>query len=171
MNHTDNTAADERTLDDPLGEVLDVVGLNEYLGWYGGRPEDADKLQWKLTWNKPLIVSEFRGGAPYGRPGDADGRWTVEYQENLYQHQLGIVERMPNLAGMSPCVLMDFRSPLRMLPGVQDYHNRKGLISNRLAFKEENWPGFESSVRRNSLHDRVILTMSKFPSRLSLDRA
>ena len=125
MNHTDNTAADERTLDDPLGEVLDVVGLNEYLGWYGGRPEDADKLQWKLTWNKPLIVSEFRGGAPYGRPGDADGRWTVEYQENLYQHQLGIVERMPNLAGMSPCVLMDFRSPLRMLPGVQDYHDRK----------------------------------------------
>ncbi len=26
---------------------------------------------------------------------------------------------------------MDFRSPLRMLPGVQDYHNRKGVISNR----------------------------------------
>jgi beta-glucuronidase len=101
------------------------------LGWYGGRPEDADKLQWKLTWNKPLIVSEFGGGAPYGRHGDADERWTEEYQENLYQHQLGMVERMPNLAGMSPWVLMDFRSPLRMLPGVQDYHNRKGVISNR----------------------------------------
>ena len=131
LNHTDNTGADERTLNDPLGEVLDVLGLNEYLGWYGGRPEDADKLQWKLTWNKPLIVSEFGGGAPYGRHGDADERWTEEYQENLYQHQLGMVERMPNLAGMSPWVLMDFRSPLRMLPGVQDYHNRKGVISNR----------------------------------------
>jgi len=131
LNHTDNTGAEERTLSDPLGEVLDVLGLNEYLGWYGGRPEDADKLQWKLTWNKPLIVSEFGGGAPYGRHGDADERWTEEYQENLYQHQLGMVERMPNLAGMSPWVLMDFRSPLRMLPGVQDYHNRKGVISNR----------------------------------------
>jgi beta-glucuronidase len=131
MNHTDNTAQDERTLNDPLGEVLDVLGLNEYLGWYGGRPEDADKLQWKVTWNKPLIVSEFGGGAPYGRHGDADERWTEEYQENLYQHQLGMVERMPNLAGMTPWVLMDFRSPLRMLPGVQDYHNRKGVISNR----------------------------------------
>jgi beta-glucuronidase len=131
LNHIDNTGADERTLSDPLGEVLDVLGLNEYLGWYGGRPEDADKLQWKLTWNKPLIVSEFGGGAPYGRHGDADERWTEEYQENLYQHQLGMVERMPNLAGMSPWVLMDFRSPLRMLPGVQDYHNRKGVISNR----------------------------------------
>jgi beta-glucuronidase len=41
------------------------------------------------------------------------------------------VQRMPNLAGMTPWVLMDFRSPSRMLPGVQDYHNRKGLISNR----------------------------------------
>ena len=131
MNHVDNTGPDVRTLNDPLGEVLDVLGLNEYLGWYGGRPEDADKMQWKLTWNKPLIVSEFGGGAPYGRHGDADEIWTEEYQENLFQHQLGMVERMPNLAGLTPWVLMDFRSPTRMLPGVQDYHNRKGLISNR----------------------------------------
>ncbi len=131
MNHVDNTASDMRTLSDPLGEVLDVLGLNEYLGWYGGRPEDADKMQWKLTWNKPLIVSEFGGGAQYGRHGDADEIWTEEYQENLYQHQLGMIRRMPNLAGLTPWVLMDFRSPARMLPGVQDYHNRKGLISNR----------------------------------------
>jgi beta-glucuronidase len=131
MNHVDNTGPDMRTLSDPLGEVLDVLGLNEYLGWYGGRPEDADKMQWKFAWDKPLIVSEFGGGAPYGRHGDADEIWTEEYQDNLYQHQLGMVERMPNLAGLTPWVLMDFRSPARMLPGVQDYHNRKGLISNR----------------------------------------
>jgi len=131
LNHTDNTGTDERTLNDPLGDVLDVVGLNEYLGWYGGHPEDADRMQWKLKWTKPLIVSEFGGGAVYGRHGDADEIWTEEYQDNLYQHQLGMVERMPNLVGMTPWVLMDFRSPLRMLPGVQDYHNRKGLISNR----------------------------------------
>jgi beta-glucuronidase len=131
MNHVDRTTSDIRTLDDPLGEALDVLGLNEYLGWYGGRPEDADRMQWKLTWNKPLIVSEFGGGAPYGRHGDVDEIWTEEYQENLFQHQLGMVERMPNLAGLTPWVLMDFRSPARMLPGVQDYHNRKGLISNR----------------------------------------
>ena len=42
-----------------------------------------------------------------------------------------MIEKIPNLAGMSPWVLMDFRSPARMLPGVQDYHNRKGVISNR----------------------------------------
>ncbi len=105
--------------------------MNEYLGWYWGKPEDADKQQWKVTLNKPLIVSEFGGGALYGRHGDKDERWTEEFQENLFVHQLGMVQRMPNLAGMTPWVLMDFRSPSRMLPGVQDYHNRKGLMSNR----------------------------------------
>jgi len=131
LNHVDNTGPDVRTITDPLGDVLDVLGLNEYLGWYGGRPEDADRMQWKSNWNKPLIVSEFGGGAVYGRHGDADEIWTEEYQENLFQHQLGMVERMPNLAGLTPWVLMDFRSPTRLLPGVQDYHNRKGLVSNR----------------------------------------
>ncbi len=130
LNHTENSGG-VRTLADPLGEFLDVLGLNEYVGWYEAKADDMDAMKWQMTWNKPLIVSEFGGGAVYGRHGDADERWTEEYQENLFQHQLGMVERMPNLAGLTPWVLMDFRSPLRMLPGVQDYHNRKGLISDR----------------------------------------
>jgi beta-glucuronidase len=130
LNHTENSNG-VRTLSDPLGEVLDVLGINEYLGWYEGRPEDADKMQWKMTWNKPLIVSEFGGGAVAGRHGESDERWTEEYQQNLYEHQLAMIEKMPGLVGITPWVLMDFRSPLRMLPGVQDYHNRKGVISNR----------------------------------------
>jgi len=32
---------------------------------------------------------------------------------------------------MSPWLLMDFRSPRRPLAGIQDFHNRKGLISDR----------------------------------------
>ena len=58
-------------------------------------------------------------------------RWTEEYQANLFQHQFKMVQRMPNLAGLTPWVLMDFRSADAMLPGIQDYHNRKGVISNR----------------------------------------
>jgi beta-glucuronidase len=131
MNHVDDTSADVRTISDPLGEVLDVLSINEYLGWHWGRVEDADKMQWTSAWNKPLIVSEFGGGAVFGRHGGADEIWTEEYQDNLYQHQLAMIERMPNLAGLTPWVLIDFRSPARMLPGVQDDHNRKGLISNR----------------------------------------
>jgi beta-glucuronidase len=32
---------------------------------------------------------------------------------------------------MSPWVLMDFRSPRRPLAGIQDFYNRKGLISDK----------------------------------------
>ena len=130
LNHVDH-AGDVRELNDPLGDVLDVIGLNEYVGWYEGPPEDCDRLQWKMKWNKPLIVSEFGAGALYGRHGDKDERWTEEYQQNVFDHQLAMVQRMPNLVGLTPWVLMDFRTPLRMLPGVQDYHNRKGVVSNR----------------------------------------
>jgi beta-glucuronidase len=131
MNRTETSGSDLRTLTDPLGEVLDVLGLNEYMGWYESKMEDLDRMQWKSKWDKPLIVSEFGGGAQYGRHGDVDEVWTEEFQANLYQHQLAMIQRMPNLAGMTPWVLMDFRSPTRLLPGIQDYHNRKGLISNR----------------------------------------
>ena len=74
MNHVDDSGPDVRTLSDPLGDVVDVLGLNEYLGWYWGRPEDADKMQLKSSWTKPLIVSEFGGEAPAGRHGEADER-------------------------------------------------------------------------------------------------
>lgn len=131
LNHLDDDGPYVRTLADPLGEALDVLGLNEYLGWYWGRIEDADKMQWKSKWNKPLILSEFGASAQFGRHGAADEIWTEEYQANLYRHQLAMIERMPNLAGLTPWVLMDFRSPARMLPGIQDYHNRKGVLSNR----------------------------------------
>jgi beta-glucuronidase len=136
MNHVDETGPDTRVLNDALGEYLDVLGLNEYLGWYRGAPEDADRMQWKFGWDKPVIVSEFGAGAPYGRHGESDERWTEEYQASLYQHQITMLKKIPALAGMSPWVLMDFHSPRRLLPGTQDYFNRKGLVSNHGEHKQ-----------------------------------
>jgi beta-glucuronidase len=130
MNHVDEAGPDARVLNDPLSEYLDVLGLNEYLGWYWGRPEDADRMQWKTAWDKPLIMSEFGAENPYGRHGEPDERWTEEYQANLYRHQIEMLKKIPSLAGLSPWVLMDFHSPRRLLPGIQDYYNRKGLVSN-----------------------------------------
>src|SRR5712692_3688574 len=118
-------------IDDPLREYLDVLGCNEYVGWYDGLPEKADRVEWRTTYQKPLIMSEFGGSALYGRHGDALTRWTEEYQENLYQHQVNMLKRISFLRGTSPWILMDFRSPRRLLPGIQDFYNRKGLISNR----------------------------------------
>jgi len=123
---------DDKTqmIDDPLGEYIDVFGCNEYVGWYDGLPEKADGLTWKMKYQKPLVMTEFGGEAPYGLHGDALTRWTEEYQENVYQHQVNMLKRIPFLRGTCPWILMDFRSPRRPLPGIQDFHNRKGLISD-----------------------------------------
>jgi beta-glucuronidase len=130
------TAGMTKIIDDPLGEALDVIGFNEYIGWYEHKPEDADKTVWKIAYDKPLIVSEFGGDAKYGLHGDSDTRWTEEYQANLYRHQLRMLNGIRQLRGMSPWILMDFRSPRRPLPGIQDYFNRKGLISDQGEKKE-----------------------------------
>ena len=123
--------ATTQMIDDPLGEYLDVLGCNEYVGWYDGLPAKADGLVWKSKYEKPLIMSEFGADALYGHHGDVLARWTEEYQENLYQHQIAMLKRIPFLRGTAPWILTDFRSPRRPLPGIQDYWNRKGLVSNR----------------------------------------
>lgn len=123
--------AQHMALNDPLGEYLDVIGLNEYVGWYFAKKEDADQIQWSFQYQKPVIITEFGGGAQYGLHGDSDTRFTEEYQADLYRHQLTMLNKIPALAGMSPWVLMDFRSPRRTLAGIQDYFNRKGLFSDR----------------------------------------
>jgi len=133
------TAANERhysdpttqVVDDPLGQYLDVLGCNEYVGWYDGLPEKADGLTWKVTLNKPLVISEFGADALYGKHGDKGQRWTEEYQKDVYERQIAMLKKIPSLRGMSPWILTDFRSPRRPLPGIQDFFNRKGLISSR----------------------------------------
>ncbi|WP_213805166.1 glycoside hydrolase family 2 TIM barrel-domain containing protein [Granulicella sp. dw_53] len=118
-----------KIVDDPLGKALDVIGANEYIGWYEKTPEDAANTVWKIAYDKPLIMSEFGGDARFGLHGSEHERWTEEYQSNIYRNQIVMLNKIPQLRGMSPWILMDFRSPVRVLPGVQDNFNRKGLIS------------------------------------------
>jgi beta-glucuronidase len=120
-----------KIVDDKLGEALDVIGTNEYIGWYEQTPEAADITEWRIDYQKPLIMSEFGGGAKAGLHGGENERWTEEFQANIYRHQLGMLNRIPQLRGMSPWILMDFRSPNRPLAGIQDEYNRKGLISEQ----------------------------------------
>jgi len=42
-----------------------------------------------------------------------------------------MLKQIPFLRGISPWILMDFRSPRRTLPEIQDFYNRKGLISDQ----------------------------------------
>lgn len=116
------------TLDDPFANVLDVVGVNEYIGWYSGTPESADNMHWVLP-SKPLIMSEFGSEAKFGNHGSATQRWTEEQEASVYAHQLVMLPKIPELRGIAPWVLFDFRSTTRNIPKLQDGYNRKGLVS------------------------------------------
>jgi beta-glucuronidase len=125
------TEGHTKIVDDPLGKALDVIGANEYVGWYEQSAEGADTTDWRVDYDKPVIMSEFGGGAKAGLHGADSERWTEEFQANIYRHQIGMLNRVPNLRGMSAWILMDFRSPTRNLAGIQDGYNRKGLISDQ----------------------------------------
>lgn len=118
-------------VDDRIGEVMDIIAFNEYRGWYGGDLKNAPNAKWVIAYNKPVVVSEFGGDAKQGLHGPKENRWTEEYQAYLYQQNLAMIEKMPNIRGLSPWILMDFRSPRRLLPGIQDEFNRKGLVSDK----------------------------------------
>lgn len=119
------------TIDDPLGAYTDVVSVNEYLGWYGGLPSSCRSAQWETKYDKPLIISETGAGSLGGFHADSLTRWSEEYQEWFYREQIKMMKRMPdNYTGLTPWILVDFRSPKRNNPTFQDGWNRKGLIGD-----------------------------------------
>ncbi len=117
-------------LQDNMNKYVDVVSFNQYIGWYRD-VNDAPKMKWEIPYEKPVIISEFGGGAKAGLHGDKNQRWTEEFQENLYRENLAMLDKIEGLAGTCPWVLKDFRSPRRPLPGIQDGFNRKGLFSDQ----------------------------------------
>jgi beta-glucuronidase len=118
----------ERVVNDPLCDALDVIGQNEYIGWYELTPEEADKVQWIFP-QKPVLISEFGAEAKFGNHGAINQRWTEEQQVDVFKHQLIMLNKIPQLRGIIPWVLIDFRSTTRNIPKLQDGFNRKGLVS------------------------------------------
>ncbi len=128
------------TIDDPLSASLDVLAVNEYLGWYEPWQAKPKDYRWKLPSPKPLIMSEFGGEAVFGNPGSAEAAnsWGEEYQAALYRKQIEMLSRIPELRGLSPWILADFRSPVRLNLTYQAGWNRKGLLSDR-GQKKKAW--------------------------------
>jgi beta-glucuronidase len=119
----------EVTVEDPLADKLDLASFNEYAGWYWASNKDMLNFHFNIPYNKPVMITEFGADALGGFHGDSDTRWSEEYQDQLYKNQFKMLDAIPGLRGMTPWVLVDFRSPRRPHPYYQDFWNRKGLIS------------------------------------------
>lgn len=117
------------TVDDKLGEKLDLASFNEYGGWYWSEPKELPKYSFDIKFNKPVVISEFGAGALGGYHADEDTMWSEEFQELVYINQIEMLEKMDGLRGMTPWILVDFKSPRRQHPVYQNFWNRKGLLS------------------------------------------
>lgn len=129
---------DEFVMHDDFYPNLDLVGINKYMGWYAKWPKDPSQIRWNVAPGMPLLISEFGGEALYGQHGDDTNpdSWSEDYQAKLYRDNLRMFENIPNLCGISPWVLFDFRSPTRLHSTNQEGWNRKGLISDQGQRKE-----------------------------------
>jgi beta-glucuronidase len=119
------------TIADPLADAFDVLAVNAYYGWYSGdRLQDLPAIEWRVPADKPLLFSEMGADAKAGlHHAGEPGKFSEEYQEEYYRQTLAMISRIPTLAGVSPWILKDFRSPRRQRPAIQDGWNRKGLVS------------------------------------------
>ncbi|MCB0634795.1 MAG: hypothetical protein KDD15_33920, partial [Lewinella sp.] len=136
-------------IEDPLAAIVDVAAINQYFGWYYSgflaeaskipadkarrtMLENIHKIRFHLPENKPFVFSELGAGAKRGKSGREEDLvvYSEEYQALVYRKQIELAKNQHGLVGMSPWILKDFRSAMRLYQGVQDYWNLKGLITD-----------------------------------------
>lgn len=113
---------------DRLAEVLDVIGLNEYYGWYSPDLNKLIGLLGNSSPAKPVVIAEFGADACPGARGTVDDLGTEDCQRHVYELQVSALRDIPYVRGISPWILYDFRCPRRS-SGLQREYNTKGLLS------------------------------------------
>lgn len=99
-------------------DLVDIVAVNTYPGWYFGGvdevPRELDKIAAHVAeaghGDKPLLVSEIGAGAVPGWRDAHRGMWTEEYQSELLGAAVRHVIDDDRFAGIAIWVLGDFRT-------------------------------------------------------------
>jgi len=120
-------------IEDEVNRVMDIMAINQYLGWYKTWPDADKEVEWISKFHKPLIFSEFGGEAVFGNNIDPKraSSWSEDYLVDIYKRQFNMFKNISFLRGVTPWLLVDFRSPGRAHPTYQKGWNRKGLLSDR----------------------------------------
>jgi hypothetical protein len=117
---------------------LDILGINQYYGWYPGPLGETlqiANLQPYLAYlrdiypRQGLFITEF--GAEANRHGPADEQGTYEYQTNFFTAQLNVLRGIPYLNGLFAWALRDYWVRPRWVGGNPEPTppwSRKGLF-------------------------------------------
>ena len=126
------------TIEDRLADELDIIGINEYFGWYEPEIENLSRLLAQSNPGKPVIITETGADALLGHRGGTRELFTEDCQVEVYKQQTTRLNQASYIRGMTPWILYDFRTERRQNPFQQGY-NLKGLIdrdhrSKKLSF-------------------------------------
>lgn len=122
-------------INDRLEQYLDIIGINEYYGWYDPDLSKLEKIFKNSNIKKPVIISEFGADAKAGERGTVNDMGTEEYQLSIYKQQISLISKINYICGMSPWILYDFRCP-RRTNNFQKMYNIKGLLSADKKYKK-----------------------------------
>ncbi len=67
--HESEEEANTMVVNDPAIAFFDIVSFNQYMGWYNKLPHEIAETKFKVASDKPVLISEFGGGALAGKHG------------------------------------------------------------------------------------------------------
>lgn len=120
---------------DRLAASLDIIGLNQYYGWYKPDFSKLPELFSNSTPDKPVIITEFGADAYPGHHGTITDKGTEECQRFVFEKQIETMRDIPYIKGMTPWILYDYRTP-RRTSVIEKFYNRKGLLSQDKTYKK-----------------------------------
>ncbi|MCM8830456.1 MAG: beta galactosidase jelly roll domain-containing protein [Candidatus Omnitrophica bacterium] len=131
----------------PLADIVDVIGMNEYWGWYDvidtgekGQSINLDKLKDKLKgltlrYEKPIVISEFAADAILGYISEGCELWSEDYYSGFLEESFDIFREYP-VCGTFPFCFNDYKDPSKYINRYWNGMNYKGLVSyNRVPKK------------------------------------
>ena len=130
INHAQNK------IEDRLSNFIDVIGINEYYGWYEENFDDLIAIGVNSAPDKPVVISETGADADISANGPKQGLFSEAYQTHVYERQIETLRGLDYVKGISPWILYDFRVERRQNI-FQQGRNKKGLIAGDKTTKKE----------------------------------
>jgi beta-glucuronidase len=137
----------EFRIEDRLAEHLDVIGLNEYFGWYEQGFQGLHRLLANSRPGRPVIISETGADARAGHRDAAAPLFSEERQAAFYEGQCAALERAAYVRGLAAWLLYDFRS-LRRQTREQGGFNRKGVVAEDKTTRKLGFAALAACFRR-----------------------
>lgn len=120
---------------DEVMDLVDVICLNRYYGWYTHHGDLAkaeidlrdELVRWQEKYpEKPIVMTEYGADTLPGLHSLWDIPYTEDYQEAFYEMTHRVFDELPNLAGEQVWNFADFETNVML---IRVKGNHKGLFS------------------------------------------